>query len=428
MRNKMELIKNCIAELLNYILALAIMTVVMRDFLNYWPGTGRLLILIAVPICLYLIREYIKNGFLFLMLHFFVVLAVIGFFSHTVSEKVLFGLVTAVFIGFSIYRRLSSQIRGMGVIHPVVMAVALFILYLVDRYKGAGRTGGYLIQFMIMYMAGYFLYYYLEKFLQFIHMNCKVTENVPVKHIFSSSFGLILLFILGMTGITFVSVNKEMIDELATVIRSGILAFLGFLGDLFIKEGAIEVPQEALVIRDTLQMDMPLTPDAEPSVLVQILDYILYLMGNLAVLVFALAVVIAVYKLIRRAFSKGQSKYISQEEVFVDKVESLKKEKSMKRNTRKKFSFAGTPEMMIRRQYYKAMTDKKVASKVTSDKEFLSGTARENSARYFEMTKEKKAAAQTFSGTYEKARYGQNLCSREEVKQMKRSREILLKN
>ena len=174
MRKKMELVSNCIAEGTNCMIVFAVMIVVLRDFVQEWPGMYRLLPFLLVPVFLYLIREFVKNAVVFFVLHFVVWMGATYLLAGAdISLKVLFGIATAVFVGVSIYRRLSEGNNALGVIHPVVMTVAVVLLYAVDAYKGGSAAGSYLIRIMLVYLVVYLLYYYLQRFLQFINMIVK---------------------------------------------------------------------------------------------------------------------------------------------------------------------------------------------------------------------------------------------------------------
>ncbi len=427
MRNKMELFSNCIAEGINCILVFAIMTVTLCDFVQEWPGIYRLLPFLLVPVCLYLIREFVKNAVVFFALHFIVWFGTIYFLSgNSLSMRVLFGLAATVFMGVSIYRRLSEECSALGAIHPIVMTIAIFLLYIIDTYKGGGRSGGHLLRFMLIYLVVYLLYYYLRRFLLFVNMNCKMTKNVPTGRIFSTSFGLISIFILVMLAMTLLLVNKEMIDNLANLLGEGLFSLISILMRFLVRD--VEMPRLEKEKMQKEKMELFVGEMApENEALTAFLNALAMMLGTVVTVGLVIMLLIGFAKLVSRAFKSNRGKSITQNNFYEEKVESIKKEKSGKTEEKRKNIYLGGPDMQVRKQYYKAMMSKKALLKISGLKEFLSGTARENTQKYLGSTQEKEEASKIFYTTYEKARYGAGICDKTDVKQMKQSRDILLK-
>ncbi len=427
MRNKMELFSNCIAEGINCVLVFAIMTVVLRDFVQEWPGMYRLLPFLLVPVCLYLIREYCKNAVVFFVLHFAVWWGTISFLAgSTLSMKVLFGLAATIFIGVSIYRRLSEGSNALGAIHPVVMTIAIFLLYIIDTYKGGGRSGGHLLRFMLIYLVVYLLYYYFRRFVLFINMNCKMTKNVPTRRIFFTSFGLISIFILVMLAMTLLFVNKEMLDNLANLLGEWLFSLISILMRFLVRDVGMPRLEKEKMQKEKMELFVgEIAPQNEA--VTAFLNALAMTLGTVVTVGLVIMLLIGFGKLVCRAFKSSRVKSITQNNFYEEKVESIKREKNGKTEGKRKNIYLGGPDMQVRKQYYKAMMSKKSLLKISGLKNFSYGTARENTMKYLDSTQDKPEASKIFYTTYEKARYGAEICDKTDVKQMKQSRDILLK-
>ena len=254
-----------------------------------------------------------------------------------------------------------------------------------------------------------------------------MTENVPVKRIFSTSFGLVSFFILVLLAIMFLFVNKEMIDYLAGMLGDWLFSLISILMRFFVRDVDMPRLEKEEIQKEKMEL---IFGEAVPEneMLMLILNFLAMTLGTIVVIVLVTMLLIGFYRLVRQAFRADRGKELTQNEFYVEKVESIGKEKKQKKMTEKKFFYSGKPDMQVRKQYYKAMLSKKAFIKLSGQQSILFGTARENTGKYLAYEGDKKEAARTFYTTYEKARYGQESCSKEDVKQMKRSRDTLLKN
>lgn len=428
MRNKIETVKNILAELINFMLALAIMIIIFRDFVNVWSGTRRLMVLVAVPILFYFAREQIKKASFFFAVHILIV-SILGFFyADTSFEKVVFIFVAGVFAAISMNKRLTSDKQGSEAVNPIVMTGALLALYFVDGFQANGKSGGYLLQIMIIYMGIYLLYYYLSQVLKFVNINCRMTENVPVKRLISTSFGMILVFILIVVMLLFLSVNREVIDEMAAQIGEFIKRIIRFITSFFNYESDITISVEKA---ERVEGGGPI-PVTEQSTFSKFLDMLIYLGGCAFLLVAVIGAAMTFYKLVQKAFRMKEGNKQVETEAEEDRVESIKKEKKKKQKTERSLFFTMNPKQTIRRIYYKVMSDARVIGKEVSAKQILAKTARENCRSCFAGVVEEDASGQkdremqNFYNIYEKARYSGEDCDKEDVKRMKRSRDYLL--
>lgn len=426
MKNKLEILGNCIAEGINCIFVFALMTVVLMDFVQAWTGVGALLPFLPIPIILYLTREYVKSAVLFFGIHFALLAAVIAFGPELLALKILYSLATGLYVIFSIYNKTNSKKPALPVFHPVVMAGALFVLYGIDATKGGGASGVILIRYMMVYMLVYLLYYYLQKFYLFIVMNCKVTENVPIKRILATSGGMVGVFLVLLCGMMFLLVNKELMDALAKVLSSAILGLIGVVMRFITRDVGLPRLEKERLKEERAEMFLgEVAPKNEW--LSMILDYLALIAGIVVGTILVILLIKGIIALIREVFGEKLSRSSEKEEFYTEKVESLKREKTKKEKALKRPVYNATPEMQIRKTYYKTMQSKKPAILLAGKNKFLTATARENTCTFLDREGQSPAAAEVFFGTYEQARYGLGDCTKEELKNMKKSRELLLK-
>lgn len=428
MKNKIETVKNILAELLNFMLALALMIIAFRDFVNVWSSAGRLMVLVVAPLLFYFAREKVKRAPLFFAIHILTVIAYGFLYADTSFEKVIFIIVTGVLAAVSINKRLTSDKQGSEAVNPIVMAGALLALYIVDGFQANGKSGGYLLQIMIIYMGIYLLYYYLRQVLKFVNINCRMTENVPVKRLISSSFGMVLVFIFVVVALLFLSVNRELIDEAAAKIGEFIKSIIRFITSFFRYESEVTITAEKT---ERIEGGGPI-PATEQSAVSKFLDMLIYLGGSAFLLAVLVGAVITFYKLVRKAFGMRTPNKQVEKDVEEDRIESIKKEKKKKKKTERILFFPMSPQQTIRRIYYKVMSDARVIGKDVPARQILAKTARENCRDSFadvvktDDSGQKEREIQSFYSIYEKARYSSADCDKEDIKRMKRSRDWLL--
>lgn len=428
MKNKLEILGNCIAESINCIFVFAVMTVVLKDFVNFWPGVGVLLPFMLVPVSLYLTREYVKSAVLFFGIHFALLAVVIVLGPENPALKILYGFATGLYVIFSIYNKMNSKKATLPAFNPIVMACALFVLYGLDTIKGGGASGMLLIRYMMVYMLVYLIYYYLQKFYLFIVMNCKVTENVPVRRIFVTSAGLVGVFLLLLCGMMFLLVNKELMDTLASELSSFVLGIIAFFMR-FITRGVGEPRLEKEQIKEErAELMIGEAAAGMPQWLSLILDYLAMVAGVVIGILLVILIVKGIITLIKDVFGEKKTRISEKEEFYTEKVESLSREKTKKEKASKRTVYNSTPGMQARKLYFKTMQSKKPAILLSGKQPFLTATARENTRTFLDREDKNAAATEVFFGTYEKSRYGSDGCQKEELKAMKKSRDALLKN
>ena len=255
-----------------------------------------------------------------------------------------------------------------------------------------------------------------------------MTENVPVKRLISSSFGMVLVFIFVVVALLFLSVNRELIDEAAAKIGEFIKSIIRFITSFFRYESEVTITAEKT---ERIEGGGPI-PATEQSAVSKFLDMLIYLGGSAFLLAVLVGAVITFYKLVRKAFGMRIPNKQVEKDVEEDRIESIKKEKKKKKKTERILFFPMSPQQTIRRIYYKVMSDARVIGKDVPARQILAKTARENCRDSFadvvktDDSGQKEREIQSFYSIYEKARYSSADCDKEDIKRMKRSRDWLL--
>lgn len=416
MSHRVEVISNVLAELLNYILAAAIEIVLFKDFIEQWPGMGRIAALAIVPVFYYMLREFCQNPLLFFALHIIPGAGIIGWWGRSSYEKAVMGGTAVLFALFSIGRHLRKEKKRAQAVTPLAAAGGFCLLYLADSVQGFGKSGDCLIQMLILYLIGYFLQFYLVNFLRYMDMNSRTMENIPQNRAFYTSFGLAAGF-TGMLAVLFYGgTHRQQIDAAGAKLGKLMAGFIAFLLSFLPKGGEKEM-EFGWQVESGERMELPEAQEA--SFLAQILDVLLFFIAAAVAVVLIIGMIAALLRLIKEAFWGRQKEREINAGGKADKVESLLGSGKRKGNRtgKKEFFWTKTPEQEIRRVYYKTLYQKcRILKEERTLKLLRRGSAKECCLKLFP---ERQKEAMLFAELYEKARYGNGLCGHRDVKLMK---------
>ena len=424
MSRRVEIAGNILAEVLNYILLAALQAVLFLDVVRQWPGNARIFFPVLVPILFYLTRELCGSKLVFFGVHILAPWLLTVLWGRNLPEKIIFGSTAVLLSLLSVHRRLTRDERGREVVLPLVAACLFFALYLLDVYQAQGGNVGFLIFLMIGYALLYFLYLYLVHFLHYMDVNRRTTENIPVERAFVSSFGLVMGFLFICAAAILLGADRRAFVWLGEIIRKGLIAALSFLVSLLPRggEAAGEIAQQA---QESAGMFMMPMEQGEASPLSKILDGIFFLLSAAATAGAAAGILFGFFRLVNAAFGASGKTKTGRGKQGGDKIERLARSERRKEQKKEPLFAAKTPGQAIRRLYFVSMKRKYYRKRdEKEEKLLLGGTARECSRNLFP---EKGGMADEFSCLYEKARYGQEPCSREDVRRMKRLSGELLK-
>lgn len=424
MIRKIEVAGNCLAELMIAMIVITVEIVLMIDFMEQAPDLKLILLQAAVPLLFYFLREKCSFIVLFFLLHGLSVWGSFTLAGNVLAEKVIFGIGTMVFAALSIYKMLGRGEKSMPAPHPFLVLLFFFICYLVDAGQMNGDAGVYLLQLATIYFSFWFLYYFLKKFVTFMNINHLFMEGIPIKKVFVSASILSLGFSTLSYLIINLCTNKELWDAVGVRFAGWVK---GILGQLFSLMPETEAPTGNGLIGVEDIGDFG-NASSEVSRFAEIADMIVRLLGDILLVVLLILAMAALIRLIRKAFQWMKKKGGLQWEEPEDQIEVLdrKKEKKAIKKENPRHIFSGTPQQKIRKLYYKTLIKKHhVLKEEKTEKLLRYGTARECMGEMFADMQEK---AGSCAKLYEKARYGRENCTAEDVKEMKALALSLMKN
>lgn len=425
MNRKIEIARNIAAELLNYLLIASIAYVFVADFAKLKPPVGELFALALLPVFFYILRERCDRLWLFLALHGAVPVLFGLLYPGRGVYRVILLAVIWIYVFLSIGRRVQSRARGMEAVFPPAAIGIYFVLYLLDSVQGSGENKGQLLQLMICFAAGYFMYYFLRQFLSYVDVNARTTENIPVKNVFHSSVGLATGFTVAAFCMITVCANRSFIEKISAGFKKLIRKLLSL-----IQIGSREINIEPEVTPQPEGAGFPdLGEAAEPSLFMQILDMLLIVATLGLILVLISYGVIVLVRAVKEGFRAKGYKHKYEETEYQDCIERIyqkdSKEIKQRRSLGERWKAALSPEERMRR-IYKKWIWKNVPSWEGEKWESLLEVSTARECCYM-LCADAHAEVSEFVGLYEKARYGKGLCAPRDVQRMKELAEILHK-
>ena len=185
-------------------------------------------ILVAVPMVLYYVRVKIKNFLLFFALH--LILPVIALMVPVwILPKIILLVIVLIYVVWSVYIRLRSKTMGEGVLKPLLVISVLGALTLVENLNNKMSWEWIYIALAMVYLAGYFIYNFINQYLRFLTVNESSAANIPEREIFSSGMKQTFLFMLGSVVVLFLTANVGWLAYIMSWLGRGLLAVIRFL-------------------------------------------------------------------------------------------------------------------------------------------------------------------------------------------------------
>ena len=417
---RIEIAKNVIAELTNYLIIIAVSYVFQNNFTEDKADKAVYFFLVTIPLFYYFLREKCKMFSVFLLFHLLPIVVTVLVCHASPGQKVFVILIEAACLAVSFIRRFNKKNgAGMEVLMPSIAMAAFIILYLVDAWQGKGICGSFMRQLTVFFVFGYFIFYFLKQFLHYMDMNDRTTDNIPVQHIFYSAAGLSGVFTVISALIIALTSDWALIGRMGQIIRNIFFRLLTFIFSLFpegqepvVESASEEEMEEILWGAEQLSQE---------GAFVKAMDKLISIFAAVLICVLLAAAVIGVVKLIRAAFARKQKEHLISEENFTDQVEDIKPAEERKekkgRSLLERIRESLSPEEKIRRLYRKTMLSQVTSWKGEKKAAILKkATARECCMQFFPMAPQE---AQDLAGLYEKARYSKGLCGQEDVRRAK---------
>ena len=422
MNRKLEITKNLLAEILNYLMVFAVGVVVLTDFAKVSGNMAGLCAVAILPLLFYGIREKCRHFFLFLFLHILPCMFVLFIYEGRGFQKIWLFLTAILLAAVSFGKKMQGGEAEMEAVFPPVFGAVIWVLYLIDQRQGNGACADLLLRIAAGFMTGYFLHYFLRQFLYYMDINNRTTENIPVNHVFRSSAMLAGGFALMAGIVMLLCADGEWLERIGETVHRVIIRFLTFLFSL-IPKGSLEEAESAVGYGTPGAMPWDGAKEIEPPLILKVLEAALGIFALGAAAVLVVMTIAGIIKLIRERFAQRSKHRLLQDEAHTDLIEKIKRDskKSRKRNEEGLFLRAGkvwSPEEKIRRIYRRTI-EKKLTSLNEKERESFrpAGTPREWCIQLFA---EQESEALAFAGLYEKARYGAGLCDNKDVKKARK--------
>ncbi len=391
-RKWIETGQNLLIILINHLLLVSFSVTVIGMFMpdghKVWLWSS----LLIIPLIFYWMRIKIRNFPLFFALHLCVPVGMLFLPVHILT-KILMVFTGVVYVIWSIRIRMKERGHGEGVVGPVSMIGALGVMLLIETsYSQKGWEGIY-IAMAIIYAAGYYMYIFTSRYLNFLIVNESSAANIPEAEIFNNGFRQSFMYVAGVVTFLVLTANMEWLSYILSRIGKIVLKLLVYL--FFRGRGAQEeIPVEMPVEQMEQGMGM-LPPGSGPALIWVILEKFIMIGVPLFLMGLTLFGIVKGVQYLWKRFhktSKEDEKKINSE---IDIRETCTIEKTKKEGNNW-FSFFNNREK-IRKIYRKQVLKNKTAIVGTlsaEDLEYM--TAKECCDKF---------AAEQLKEMYEKARY-----------------------
>jgi hypothetical protein len=358
----------------------------------------------------YLIRSFSRHIWSFLGLHTILTLIYVFTAADPVTA-VFYGLYLVLLTAYSFYQKQRTDKRANTSIY---YSTLFFFLYMICRYFKLTAVLPFILGVFILFILIHFLNMYLFNFNNFINNHSSIT-NLPY-HQIKNSNNTLIFFLLSLFLIIMYLFTKLPLDgffvSLGKMLRFLLLSFLSLFSEQ--QENTTKEKADAVFT--------PMLPKAssDPSRFAEIISAIFYWFGIIFITVAAISALLYVlYKLYQYFYAKNNNQ-------LKDRVEFIspfvKTEGLRKKNPFQRFlpSFGRTGNELIRKHFYKA-----VISSVTSPEELPKHLTPSELADYIMKEEdgsdsaEKEVKIDQLTKYYEKARFSDLECSKEEVSQVK---------
>ncbi len=309
---------------------------------------------------------------------------------------------------FSIRLKEGEAPSATSAFSPALMVAAAAASFLLNHFQGRPDWNRFYFFPLIGCLALYNIVCYLESYQEFLEQHRTTVGSLPAAEILRSGLPPVLGYSLLCALIMLLSVNLSWLEEIAVLIKSGLLALLRAFFSLFSpKEGSQSEYLQEQPVFPTVG-ETPLLPTAEePFWLWKVLELVIAAAILLGLLYGIVRLLIFLAGYIRERFSDG----FAGKKTTVEEASGDLREKCLpvrERKTRgKAFSGFLSPEIKIRKLYRKKLLACAPEPAEAAKLPFL--TARDS---------EKQLKLHGMTAYYEKARYSAEKLTRQDVRGM----------
>jgi uncharacterized MAPEG superfamily protein len=376
------------------------------------------LILLPAPILSYLIRKYTHHIWSFLILHG----TVLALYLVLVSDlylKTAYCIYLVILTSVAYYQKSKDN----KLENTSAALLILFVMFYIICYLTGIRD---LLQLCFILSIVYVLLYVVNSYLlnleKFV-FNHEGMTNIPFRQIRNSNH-VMIVFLSSLFLVTMLAFSSIPLDRLLSMLGKLFLRLVRFLISLLHFEEPEDIPEP----EEEEQMTVEDYPIPEPSRLMEIIQEILQWVAIILVIAFIIALIMYTLYQIYQYF------YLKSEEVVKDKIEFLSpftQKERIKRERGKIFRnvFGRSNNALMRKFFTQAVTanlkpDTKLDRSLTPSQlsNIILPIPSEATTPFTEdiQTMEQKIKKDQITEYYEKARYSNEECSKDEVQFLKK--------
>lgn len=354
------------------------------------------------PVVLFSARELIQS-FLLMLASFVVYFGIIALFPMESAYFKSYYYMTAMFyLAMSTIRFFRRKGSFTFPIHPLFPIAANLIFATIALVTNHSYVPFYSYLSVTLSALSYFMAFYVDQYVHFTSINDETSSNMPDKKILFSGMSAatkyLSLLILPLTIIVSTTISDEFFHKVLNKFNQIARIVLRFLGKLLFRDKEYHLASDGT---ESEQVENMFLPPPNTSIFWKILEKMIFALAILVVVVFLIHIMIKIIKHLVAVFSKHPYVVSEEEEEIKDVREKIAVENVVSKDTDDQND---TVTVRIRKLYRR----KAMASELTSS-ELYRTTAREFSA----MEKNPELAE-----IYEKARYSNLSCSKDDLKQM----------
>ncbi len=408
-KEKIIIIQELLAIQMTHWLLFLVEVTVLGIAHSYEPLVWKWAVLSLIPIVFFVVRRYTDHFLMFIASHIVPVLILVIIPYADLVERIIFYIYVIGYIIYSFYLRLGTKERLSGVINPVVSVVIAVACLCFQQYHGIAEWGKYYVVPVVVILCLYYIRLYLEQFQYFLMVNESSTDHIPEKAIFRRGISLITVFSAGGAILLLLTYNIGWVGQITALLKSILVWIIRLLF-----RGQDEIPQEEILPQEAIDNDqkqeMFPIENAEPSLIVLILEKILMIA---MVLAFVALLVWLVYSLFKFLYHRFNSRLLLTEDEVVGDIKDVREKCGLDRVLRDKRSYVSllSTRERIRRIYKKEVWagrwklakggSPSLLNRLTA-RECGEGLARKNLAE-----------------VYEKARYSEAECTLQDIRRAK---------
>lgn len=360
-----------------------------------------------LPFVLYLIREYLKDRFTFLLTH---ILSGAVFWILPLSDSMHQTVLKIMVIGY-LLRSIQLRIRGgdqkeVGMYAGIGVGMIAFSILFIHQQKGNNWNQYYFFS-LIAFVGLHFLRTFIDSYLRFLTVNASSAGYIPKKEMFLNGMRTALIFTGGGVVFLLLLFNFQFFSGIIDRLIEMLVKFLRMLLSKLLKEPEAKDPTESWEVPEMPPMTEELA--GEQGLFWVILQKIII---TVVILSFILAIILGIIVLTRFMIVrlKGNKKEVQEEEEEVKDVrEKFNRDELFKRKKRPLSML--DPRERIRKIFQKrviAGKSKILGSHSSARLEIF--TARECADRLEQ---------ELLGNLYEKARYSEEECTMDDVRALK---------